>query len=321
MNQTKQEISRKQLSRLLGRQPSRRRPIRILERRPHVAGKGYEAESILFDWNGMEPVPAYYVRPIGRTGERLPALLYNHAHGGNYDIGKEELLSGRGCLQTPPYAAELAGMGIATLAIDHWCFGKRESRKRSESTVFKDMLWQGRVLWGHMVYDSLRALDWLACQPDLDTARLGTLGMSMGSTMAWWLAALDSRIAACVDICCLTEFDAITRAGNLDYHGVYYFVPGLRRHFTTGQINSLIAPRPHLSLAGNLDELTPSDGLDQLDGELRSAYAAAGAPDAWRLFRQDVGHTETPEMRREILAFLDRYLASANPRFIQPQNP
>ena len=268
----------------------------------------------------MEPVPAYYVRPTGRTGEKLPALLYNHAHGGNYDIGKEELLSGRDCLQTPPYAAELAGMGIATLAIDHWCFGKRESRERSESYVFKEMLWQGRVLWGHMVYDSLRALDWLAGQSDMDPARLGTLGMSMGSTMAWWLAALDSRIAACVDICCLTEFDAITRAGNLDYHGVYYFVPGLRRHFTTGAINSLIAPRPHLSLAGNLDELTPSDGLDQLDGELRAAYAAAGAPDAWRLFRQDVGHTETPEMRREILVFLERHLASANPHLIQSQN-
>jgi dienelactone hydrolase len=35
-----------------------------------------------------------------------------------------------------------------------------------------------------MVYDSLHALDYLAARPDVDSHRVGTLGMSMGSTMA-----------------------------------------------------------------------------------------------------------------------------------------
>ena len=33
--------------------------------------------------------------------------------------------------------------------------------------------------------------------------------MSMGSTMAWWLAALDERMKVTVDICCLTDFEAL----------------------------------------------------------------------------------------------------------------
>ena len=35
---------------------------------------------------------------------------------------------------------------------------------------------------------------------------------------------------------------------------------------------------------------------------------ADGAPAAWKLFRQDVGHTETPEMRAEIVQWLERWL-------------
>jgi len=93
--------------------------------------------------------------------------------------------------------------------------------------MFKAMLWQGRVLWGMMVYDSLRALDWLAQRPDVDTSRIGTVGMSMGSTMAWYLGALDERIKVTVDICCLTDFDTLLAKKGLGGHGVYYYVPGL----------------------------------------------------------------------------------------------
>ena len=85
-------------------------------------------------------------------------------------------------------------------------------------------------------------------------------------------------------------------------------MPKLLRHFTTAQINGLISPRAHLSLAGNRDALTPVKGLDRIDEELKRVYAADGAPDAWRLFRQDVGHTETPEMRAEIVRWLEKWL-------------
>jgi hypothetical protein len=112
-----------------------------------------------------------------------------------------------------------------------------------------------------------------------------------------------------VDICCLTDFDALIESNGLDGHGVYYYVPRLLKHFTTSQINALISPRPHLALAGNKDALTPVRGLERIDSDLKKTYAADGAPPgAWRLFRQDVGHTETPEMRAEIVKFLEKWL-------------
>lgn len=302
--------SRNQLYGLLGDLPPRTRPIGVVSHGREPRG-AYTLERLTLDLNGIEPVPAYYIRPAAAPDdEPLPAILYNHWHGGDYQLGKDGFIrgmAGHTASGLRPWADELAELGCAALCIDHWCFGERSNRK--ESATFKEMLWRGQTLWGHMVYDSLRALDWLAARPDIASTRIGTLGMSMGSTMAWWLAALDTRVAVCVDIACLTEYDAILRSGDIDYHGVYYFVPGLLKHFTTARINALIAPRPHLALAGNLDEMTPPDGLDLLNCELRDVYKRAGAPDAWRLFRQDVKHVETPEMRREAQEFLRRYLA------------
>ncbi len=130
----------------------------------------------------------------------------------------------------------------------------------------------------------------------------------MGSTMAWWLAALDDRIKVTVDICCLTDFHSLLRRGALGLHGIYYYVPGLLKHFTTAQINALIAPRAHLAVAGDRDALTPPEGLDRIDEELRAVYGRMGYPERWRLLRYDVGHEETAEARGEILEFLHRHL-------------
>lgn len=262
-------------------------------------------EHLRLDLNGFEPVPAFFVKPA-RASRPLPTILFNHSHGGNYEIGKRELFDGREYTAAPSYASDLTRRGCAVLCIDHWTFGER--RGRTESSVFKQMLWEGRALWGMMVYDSLKSVDYLLTRDDVDPNRIGTLGMSMGSTMAWWLAALDPRIRVCVDLCCLTDFHALIETGQLDAHGVYYYVPSLLKHFTTAQINELIAPRPHLALAGKRDALTPPAGLDRIDAELKRAYAAEGAAEAWNLLRYDVAHQETPEMRGEVLRWLDRWL-------------
>ncbi len=299
-----QEARRRELYELLGDLPDRRQPLsaRVVAEEQRA---GYVLEKLVLDLNGLEPVPAYFVRPTGAKG-RLPTVLYNHAHGGNYELGKDELILGRPALQKPPYAEELTRRGYAALCLDTWVFGER--RGRTESETFKEMLWRGQVLWGMMVYDSLRALDYLITRPDVDPARVGTLGISMGSTMGWWVAALDERVRACVDICCLTDYQALIEARGLDGHGIYYYVPGLLKHFSTAQINALIAPRAHLSLAGVYDRLTPPAGLDRIDAELERAYQDAGAPGAWKLLRYTCGHLETAAMRAETVAFLEQWL-------------
>jgi dienelactone hydrolase len=295
---------RRELYRLLGELPDRRRAVRVVRRKVEIRCDCV-CETLRLDLNGEELVPAYFLRPRHGTGP-WPVILYNHSHGGRYAVGKEELFRPKPYLQRPGYGPALAARGFAALALDHWLFGERLGAP--ESAVFKDWLWRGRVLWGGMVYDSLRAVDYLVSRPDVDARRIGTLGMSMGSTMAQWLAALDERIQVCVDICCLTDYAALRASGGLDGHGLYYYVPGLLNRFTAAQINALIAPRPHLSLAGRRDPLTPPVGLRRIDRELRRVYRAVEATTAWELRTYPVGHQETPAMRRRALAWLERWL-------------
>ncbi len=296
---------RRLLYRLLGPLPERNRPIRVrsceLMERDNLL-----VEKLRLDLNGEEDVPAYFVRPRDGKGP-FPAILYNHSHGGRYRVGKEELFRSTPYMTRTPYGPALARRGYAVLCIDHWVFGERHGE--IENTVVKRRLLEGRVLWGMMVYDSLRALDYLATRPDVDPNRIGTIGMSMGSTMAQWLGALDKRVRTVVDICCLGEYQALLETGGVAGHGFYYFVPGIMRHFTMARINALIAPRAHLALAGERDALTPRAGLNAINRHLRTAYREAQASHAWRLEQYPVGHRETPTMRAHALAWLDRNLA------------
>jgi dienelactone hydrolase len=293
-------VRRARLYELLGDLPDRHRPI-AAAKRGEEERDGYVLESWVLDLNGLEPVPAYLARPKD-VDHRAPAVVFDHSHGGGYDIGKKEFVEGRSYMQPTPYAKALTDEGYVGLCVDHWCFGERGHT--TEMDTFKAMLWQGRVLWGMMVYDSVRALDWLLTRGDVDGSRIATLGMSMGSTMAQWLGALDERVKVTVDICCLTEYHTLVAEKGLKGHGIYYYVPGLLKEFTASDVNALIAPRAHLGLAGTQDALTPLAGLDIIDRELREAYAEAGHPERWKLLRYDVGHQETAEGRQEVLAFL-----------------
>jgi hypothetical protein len=226
-----------------------------------------------------------------------------------YDLGKEQLLTGVDA--QPAYAPVCAEKGLVTLAIDSWCFGERkhdEVGRRGEEDTFKDMLWKGRVLWGMMMFDEFRAVDYLASRTEVDANRLGVLGMSMGSTKAWWLAALDPRLRLCMDVCCLTDFEELIKIHNLSGHGVYYFVPSLLKHFQTAQINELIVPRPRLSVNGRLDELTPPAGVERIRDYLLPLYQRYGKPEDCHIEMFECPHQELPEMRQLIREWMDTYL-------------
>jgi hypothetical protein len=291
---------RQELYDLMGKLPPRDRAVSA--RRVSSEDRGsYTLEKLVLDLNGEEPAPAYFAKPKGVNG-RLPTVLFNHSHGGGYTIGKQEFIEGREYMGKPPYAEFLTSLGYNALCFDAWIFGERSGR--AELDFFKEKLWQGRVVWGMMVYDALKAVDYLHTRDDVDTARLATVGMSMGSSTAQWVGALDPRLKVVVDICCLTDWHTLVEVGGLKGHGIYYYVPDLLNHFTTAQLNALIAPRPHLALAGNQDALTPLAGLEKIDRELQGVYAAAGHPERWKLLRYDVGHQETPEMRAQIRDWL-----------------
>lgn len=297
---TNDETRRHELYGLLGKLPPRNR--KVSAQRVSAEDRGsYVLEKLVLDLNGIEPAPAFFAKPKNASG-RLPTVLFNHSHGGGYQIGKDEFINGREYLGKPAYAEFLTSLGYNALCFDAWIFGERSGR--AELDMYKETIWKGQVLWGMMVYDALKAVDYLVTRPDVDAQRLATVGMSMGSSTAQWAGALDPRLKVVVDICCLTDWHTLVEVGGLKGHGIYYYVPDLLNHFTTSQMNALIAPRAHLSLVGTQDALTPAKGVDIIDAELKKVYAAAGQPENWRLLRYDVGHQETPEGREQIRQWL-----------------
>ncbi|MER3417009.1 MAG: hydrolase [Gemmataceae bacterium] len=302
-----QHLRRRHLWSLLGHLPEHAHPrpaqVRHREKRNH-----YTLEHVLLDLNGLEDVPAVVLLPDKRP-PRAPGVLYMHAHGGTYELGKEELWLGRKVMQ--PYAPVFAELGIVALAIDSWCFSERkheEDGRLGEMDTFKLMLWRGQVLWGMMLYDEYQALSYLLSRPEVDPHRIGVFGLSMGATKAWWLAALDPRISLCIDLCCLTDYEELIRAKNLKGHSIYYYVPRLLKYFHAADINELIVPRRRLSLNGRQDPLTPPAGVEKIRRHVLPLYEKFGRREDCRIELFDCGHEETPEMRRLVREWLVRYL-------------
>ncbi|MDQ3701568.1 MAG: dienelactone hydrolase family protein [Chloroflexota bacterium] len=307
----------------LGDLPPRPAPPRVrrisLEHR-----RGYDLERVAID-NGVDgEVSALLLVPEGLTesirstapnrATPAPAILWLHSstpdktqiiipntNGGTEALGETLVRSGYVVLAPDAYwHGDRAGTGPA---------GAAETGRSEQESLFKFHLWQGRTLWGMFVRDDQVALDYLCSRPEVDSGRIGATGMSMGSTRAWWLAAVDERVAATVGVACLTRYQNLIAHGQLRAHGIYYFVDGLLRHFDTEGVLALLAPRPFLALTGELDAGSPADGIKALEGQVGRVYAALGADERFRsVLYPHLGHTYTPEMRAEMLTWFDRWL-------------
>lgn len=246
---------------------------------------------------------ATYLRPPGASAS-LPAVIYCHAHGGDYALGRRELTEGARWLQVP-FARDLLAAGFAVLCIDMPGFGDRQS-EGSESALAKAGLWRGHPLFGQMLADQMAAVGWLVAQEEIDAKRIAAVGMSMGGALACWLGALDARIAAVAQLCILADIEQLIAAGGHDRHGIFLTVPGLLAEADVGDVAALIAPRPQFVAHGATDHLTPPAARDPALARLQAAYT--GSPGQLELFvAPDSGHFVTAEMRRATLAFLSRW--------------
>jgi dienelactone hydrolase/lysophospholipase L1-like esterase len=274
---------------------------------------GYLLEKVSIS-NGVDgEVTALLLVPAGGKGP-VPAILWLHSstpdktqvvipgtNGGAEPLGEVFVRAGYAVLAPDSYwHGDRAGTGPS---------GAAEAGRAEQEDLFKLNLWLGRTLWGLFVRDDRVALDYLCSRPEVDATRIGATGMSMGSTRAWWLAAVDERVAAVVAVACLTRYQDLIAHGELRQHGVYYFVNGLLRHFDSEGVLALIAPRPFLALTGDLDAGSPADGVRALERVVGRTYAAIGAGDQFRsILYPEVGHAYTPEMRAEMLAWFGRWL-------------
>jgi dienelactone hydrolase len=297
----------------LGEMPARPSPSRV--RTVSIDRKeGYRIEKFVLDNGGDSEVPGYIAVPDKPAGRR-PAILTMHGHGSS----KENMF---GYQPTSQDVAELlARKGYVVLGIDSYFNGERKgagpagSRETlarnadQEMSLFKLNLWLGRTLWGMMLRDEQIALDYLVSRPEVDPARIGAQGMSMGSTRAWWLGAIDDRIKAVVGVACFTRYEDLIAIRELSAHGIYYFVPGLLKHFDSEGVMALLAPRPFLALTGDRDSGSPPEGMKKLEEILSRVYKVHGRPEAFRsVIYPETGHVYNDDMKRRMLEWFDRFL-------------
>lgn len=251
-----------------------------------------------------EDVPATLIRPAGPGP--FPAVLYCHAHGNRYSIGRSELELGRPALREPAYGPRLAESGIASLCLDMPGFGARQIMG-TESSLAKAQLWKGRPLIGVMLAEQIAGITYLCGRPDIRPDRIAGLGISMGATLAYFLAALDGRIRAVAHLCAFANMAPLIASGAHDLHGPYMIVPGLLKQGDLAGVAALVAPRPQLICAGLKDPLTPPDALMPALRTVERAYRDYPA-NLQVVVDKTAGHEETPGMRTAVEAFLTQNL-------------
>lgn len=266
-----------------------------------MPGSGPGLRRLTFRNDKDEPVSGLYLP--SRTGA---AVLYCHAHGNRYDIGNRELTDGRPALQAA-YLPEFDARGWGVLCLDMPCFGGRSHL--AEQATAKARLWQGRTLFGQMLGEQRAARDWLAQAEGVDPERLAVMGISMGGTLAWWLAAMAGGVSAAATIACFADLGTLVETGAHEGHGIYMNVPGLLPLASTGRLCGLAAPVPMLHCAGFQDWSTPQPAFDRARSDLTAAYRDKGAEQALQVVTDPAcGHAETAEMRRAVLGFLGAHL-------------
>ncbi len=264
---------------------------------------GLLKQKVCFDVEEGLSVFGLIFRPPDRSGP-LPAILCCHGHG---PYGKDAVMGDRGCPQRAAhiqelnydYGLQMARAGFVTMAIDWRGFGERNDRlapffhqsddKRDLCNLhFLRAAMMGQTMLGLNLHDAACALDLLCEQPFVDADRLGVMGLSLGGTMATWIALSDERIKAADVIGYADRFADFAMRDN-NFCGSQ-MTPGLFALCDVPDLQGLIAPRPLLIEIAVHDRCFAIDSAMSCFRALQTIYAAAGADDRLELDLFEGGH-------------------------------
>jgi dienelactone hydrolase len=305
----------------------------------------YVEEYLTFQTTPDLRIPACVLLPR-QSRIKAPGILVLHSHDGIYLWGKEKVVAldqEHPYLTTfkqqryggKSIASELARSGYVTMAIDMFYWGERrmlrdddpasyrerpvtmseaevrafnQRASQDESLVGRSLFTAGITWPGVVLWDDIRALDYLASRPEVDAARLGCVGLSVGGYRSYLLAALDERIKAAVDVGWMTSFGAQIRQHVINTIGLSFHINGLHRYLDFPDLAALAAPRALMVINGSRDALFALDGVKAAFDKIGRLYAKAGSPDRVRCRLFDAPHEFNLEMQREAWEWLGRWV-------------
>jgi acetyl esterase/lipase len=256
---------------------------------------------ITYQSESGDRVAAYLFVPAGAGEKKLPAVLCLHQ---TTALGKGEP-AGLGGNPNLHYALHLAQRGYVTLAPDYPSFGEHAwdfdpQRGYASGTM--------KAIW-----DNLRAVDLLQSLPQVDAARIGCIGHSLGGHNAMFTAAFDSRIQVIVSSCGFSRFhkDDLPSWTGKRYMpriaSVYRNDAG-RVPFDFTEIVGAFAPRPFLACAALHDGDFDASGVRDVMAAAGRVYALHGHGDRLRAYYPDSKHDFPADARKAAYEFLDKHL-------------
>ena len=304
-----QDELRKKALAIIGGLPQQKTPLdaRIVG---SVAMDGYRIDKLVFEsLPGIHVTALVYV-PDAPSGRR-PAVLVACGHS---ELGKAY----------PRYqeiAARLARRGFVVLCWDPVGQGERsqfweraQSRSRynlicGEHAVLGNLATlAGTSLVRYMVWDGMRAVDYLLSRDDVDAERIAITGTSGGGFQSTWIGALDARIHAVLPSCFPTALPM--RMANRIFEDPdsdpEQDPPGLVSEGVDHAGLLLLAyPRPlHVSAA--VLDFFPIEGTRKTLREVAAFYLRFGHADRVALSEGYHKHQYSDENQLRAFAFLDR---------------
>jgi dienelactone hydrolase len=308
-------------------------------------GRGdYVQEYLTFQTTPDIRVPAYVLIPKKRTLP-APGIVALHCHGGFYVWGKEKLVeTGREHPALTKYkqelyhgrsiASELARRGYVVIVIDAFYWGERRMILDDDPTSYREpsrmttanvstfnrrsqqgeqlvarSLFTAGITWpGVALWDDLRTVDYLASRPEVDPARIGCVGLSMGGYRSFLLAALEPRIKVAVDVGWMTSFGAQIRKHVVNTVGLSFHIAGLYRYLDLPDLAALVAPRPLMVINGSKDTLFAPDGVRAAFEKIEACFKKAGAAERQQCRLYDTPHEFNPDMQDEAWAWIGKAL-------------
>jgi dienelactone hydrolase len=159
--------------------------------------------------------------------------------------------------------------------------------------------WTGMT---RMVWDAIRAADFVQSLTNVDTRRMGCLGHSLGGKEVLFAMAFDKRYAAGVS----SEGGIGLKFSNWD--AIWYLGPRIRQPGFTlenHELLAMVAPRAFLLIGGDsADKLESVDFINAAD----PVYDLYGARKNIGFFDHHLGHRYPPDAREAAEIFLGRHL-------------
>lgn len=267
------------------RTPLRARVLGALER------EGYRVERVVFESRPGFPVTANVYVPDRAEGERRPAVLCPTGHWG---LAKTEPVVQARCIG-------LAKQGYVVLTYDPFGQGERAVEGNDHHEYFRSIL-VGRNNLSFMVWDTIRALDYLLERPDVDPRRIACTGASGGGLNTLYAAAVDERIGVAVPVVYVTRLWEFLETRIT--HCPCSHVNGLASFMDMGDVAGLIAPRPLLLITAGRDPSFTPGGAREAADQAFGAYRAFGAEDRRAVREFDAEHDYDRPMREALYGWL-----------------